>query len=131
MQRTTINPWPWSLQFGYNQAEVIESPSRTLLCAGQTSVDASGSPQHADDMAAQLTLTLDNLDAVLDQADMSFGDVVRLTIYTTDVDRLMPHYGLIAERLAAHNVAPPATLLGVTRLALPELMVEIEATASA
>jgi enamine deaminase RidA (YjgF/YER057c/UK114 family) len=54
---------------------------------------------------------------------------VRLTIYTTDVDGILPHYGILAGRLAAVSVMPAATLLGVTRLAFPELLVEIEATA--
>lgn len=60
---------------------------------------------------------------------MSLADVVRLTIYTTDVDALFPHYGILAERLARAGVMPPATLLGVARLTFPELLVEIDATA--
>jgi enamine deaminase RidA (YjgF/YER057c/UK114 family) len=129
MQRTAVNPWPWSLQYAYNQAEVIEGAKRMLVCAGQTATDAEGAPAHAGDMAAQLTLALENLDAVLAGGGMSLADVVRLTIYTTDVDALFPHYGILAERLASAGVTPPATLLGVTRLAFPDLLVEIDATA--
>jgi enamine deaminase RidA (YjgF/YER057c/UK114 family) len=129
MQRTAVNPWPWSLQYAYNQAELIEGAQRTLVCAGQTATDAAGAPAHAGDIAAQLTLALENLDAVLAGGGMSLTDVVRLTIYTTDVDALLPHYGILAERLAHAGVMPPATLLGVTRLAFPELLVEIDATA--
>ena len=65
MKRTPVNPWPWSLQFGYNQAEVIEGVGRQLICAGQTSVDADGTPQHIDDMRSQIALALENLEAVL------------------------------------------------------------------
>jgi enamine deaminase RidA (YjgF/YER057c/UK114 family) len=129
MQRTAVNPWPWSLQYAYNQAEVIEGAKRMLVCAGQTATNAEGAPAHAGDIAAQLTLALENLDAVLAGGGMSLTDVVRLTIYTTDVDALFPHYGILAERLASAGVAPPATLLGVTRLAFPDLLVEIDATA--
>lgn len=129
MQRTAVNPWPWSLQYAYNQAEVIEGAKRMLVCAGQTATDAEGAPAHAGDMAAQLTLALENLDAVLAGGGMSLADVVRLTIYTTDVDALFPYYGILAERLASAGVTPPATLLGVTRLAFPDLLVEIDATA--
>ena len=57
------------------------------------------------------------------------SNVVRLNIYTTDVDQFFNSYGEMAGRLAAAGVAPPGTLLGVTRLAFPDLMVEIEATA--
>ena len=129
MKRTAVNPWPWSLQYAYNQAEVIEGAKRMLVCAGQTATDAQGAPAHAGDIAAQLTLALENLDAVLAAGGMSLTDVVRLTIYTTDVDALLPHYGILAARLASAGVMPPATLLGITRLAFPDLLVEIDATA--
>jgi enamine deaminase RidA (YjgF/YER057c/UK114 family) len=62
---------------------------------------------------------------------MSLGDVVRLNVYTTDVDALFPHYGVLAARLGAAGVAPATTMLGVTRLAIPGQMVELEATAAA
>jgi hypothetical protein len=51
--------------------------------------------------------------------------------YTTDVDQLFQHYGVLASRLGAAGVAPTTTMLGVTRLAIPELMVELEGTAVA
>lgn len=82
-------------------------------------------------MAAQISLALDNLERVLEQAGMGLGDIVRLNIYTTDVDTLSEHYGVLAARMGAAEVAPPGTLLGVARLAYPDLMVEIEATAVA
>ena len=56
MERTAVNPWQWSVNFGFNQGELIEGASRTLFCTGQTSVDADGAPQHPGDMAAQLSL---------------------------------------------------------------------------
>ncbi|GAA3092088.1 RidA family protein [Nonomuraea salmonea] len=129
MERTAVNPWPWSLNLGYNQGEIVSGETRTLYCSGQTAMDADGKPQHADDMDAQLALSLDNLEAVLAEAGMSLADVVRLNVYTTDVDRLFEHYGVLAGRLGAAGVAPATTMLGVTRLALPGLLVELEATA--
>ena len=131
MERTAVNPWEWSLAMGYNQGEVVSGQTRTLFCAGQTSVDADGAPQHAGDMAAQVSLALDNLERVLEHAGMGLGDLVRLNIYTTDVDSLFQHYGVLSARTAAAPVAPPGTLLGVARLAYPELLVELEATAVA
>ena len=129
MNRTAINPWPWSLQHGYNQAEIIESPTRQLICAGQTSVDGDGNPQHAGDMRAQIDLALRNLEAVLEAANMNLSNVVRLQVFTTDVDEALKNFDLLGVRFAPHNVAPPMSLLGVTRLAVPPLMFEIEATA--
>ena len=63
MQRAPVNPWPWSLGFAFNQAELIEGHRRVLVCSGQTATDGDGQPQHPGDMAAQLTLALDNLEA--------------------------------------------------------------------
>jgi enamine deaminase RidA (YjgF/YER057c/UK114 family) len=130
MQRTSINPWPWSLQVGgYNQAEAVSGHTTHLYCAGQTAIDADGRAQFAGDLGAQLGLALDNLQAVLDGAGMTLANVVRLNIFTTDVDAFLAQLGVLHARL--QGAAPPGTLLGIARLAYPELMVEIEATAVA
>ena len=131
VERTAVNPWKWSAELGYNQAEIVAGHTRTLYCSGQTAMSDDGKPQHAGDMAAQLALSLDNLEAVLDEAGMSLADLVRLNVYTTDVDLLFQHYGVLASRLGAAGVAPTTTMLGVTRLAIPVLMVELEGTAVA
>ena len=130
MKRTAVNPWPWSLNFGYNQAELLAGAHRHLICAGQTSVDADGSPQHQGDMRNQIGLALDNLEAVLNAAGMGLANVVRLNAYTTDVDEAMRHFDILGSRFGRAGVAPPMTLLGVARLALPPLMFELEATAA-
>ncbi len=130
MKRIPINPWSWSLNVGYNQAEVLEGANRQLICAGQTAVDAEGNPQHPDDMRNQITLALDNLEAVLSAADMNLANITRFNIYTTDVDEAMKHFDLFGVRFGPIGASPPMTLLGVTRLAMPELMFEIEATAA-
>ena len=71
MERTTVNPWTWSVAFGFNQGELVEGAGKVLFCSGQTSVDADGGPQHPGDMAAQIALAVDNLEAVLAEAGMS------------------------------------------------------------
>jgi enamine deaminase RidA (YjgF/YER057c/UK114 family) len=131
MERTAVNPWTWSTELGYNQGELVTGHTRTLYCSGQTAMNGDGKPEHAGDMAAQLALSLDNLEAVLGGAGMSLANLVRLTVYTTDVDLLFPHYGVLAARLGAAGAAPATTMLGVSRLALPDLMVELEGTAVA
>ncbi len=129
VRRTAVNPVTWSLAMGFNQGEVVSGQSRTLYASGQTAMAADGTPQHDGDMAGQLSLALDNLEAVLEEAGMSVGDLVRLTVYTTDVDLLLEHYGMLASRLGATAAAPPTSMLGVTRLAVPGQMVELEGTA--
>jgi enamine deaminase RidA (YjgF/YER057c/UK114 family) len=131
MQRTAINPWDWSLPLGYNQAEIIEGATRQLVCAGQTAVDPVGRPQFPGDMRGQIGLALDNLQAVLSAAGMGLGDVVRLVVYTTDVDEALRHFDLLGRRFGEAGCAPPMTLLGGSRLAVPGLMFEIEASAAA
>ena len=129
MERTAVNPWAWSVELGYNQGEVVTGSTRTLYCAGQTATGGDGRPRHAGDMAAQVALSLDNLEAVLGGAGMALANLVRLGVYTTDVDLLLQHYGVLASRLGAAGVAPATTLLGVTRLAIPGQLVELEGTA--
>lgn len=131
MERTAVNPVTWSVEMGFNQGELVSGHARTLYCSGQTAMSADGKPQHDGDMAAQLALTLDNLEAVLAAAGMALPDLVRLNVYTTDVDLLFQHYGVLASRLGAARVAPATTMLGVTRLAIPGQLVELEGTAVA
>ncbi|WP_089924949.1 RidA family protein [Lentzea albida] len=131
MERTPVNPWAWSAELGYHQGEVVTGQTRTLYLAGQTSTNADGKPEHPGDMAAQVALSLDNLEAVLAKAGMTLANLVRLNVYTTDVDLLFQHYGVLAARLGAARVAPPTTMLGVDRLALADLLVELEGTAVA
>ena len=131
MGRTAVNPVAWSAALGFNQGEVVSGHTRTLFCSGQTATGSDGAPLHDGDMAGQLALSLDNLEAVLREAQMSLSDLVRLNVYSTDVDLLMQHYGVLAARLGAAGVAPTTTMLGVVRLAVPGQLVELEGTAVA
>lgn len=131
MKRTAVNPWDWSIKLGYNQAEIIDGVSRQVICAGQTAVDGDGNPQHPGDMRAQINLALDNMEAVLSAADMNLSNVIKLGFYATDVDEALKNFDLLGMRFGSHQVAPPMSLLGVTRLAIPGLLFEIEATAAA
>ena len=66
---------------------------------------------------------------MLAQAGFTLADVVRMTYYTTDIDAFFAGMQPIRKELADAGYHPAATLLGVTRLADPEMLVEIEATA--
>ena len=115
---------------GFVQAMELGPAKRTLLCSGQTSVDANGAPLHAGDMAAQLKQAVANLETVLQAGGFDLTDVVRLNYYTTDVDGFMQGAaGGGLARLAEAKCFPASTLLGVARLFHPDIMVEIEATA--
>jgi enamine deaminase RidA (YjgF/YER057c/UK114 family) len=129
VERRIINPWTWQDQRGFVQAHEVGGAGRTIFCAGQVSVDEEGRPVHPEDMRAQITQTMDNLETVLREAGVELSDVVRLNYYTTDLDRFFEAFDALATRLAESGCQPASTLLGVTRLAFPELLVEIEATA--
>lgn len=131
MERKPVNPVAWSLELGFNQGEVVSGETRTLYISGQTAMSREGRPEQEGDIAAQLALAVDNLEAVLTGAGMSLSNLVRLNVYTTDVDALFPHYGVLAGRIGAAGVAPTTTMLGVTRLAIPGQLVELEGTAVA
>lgn len=131
MQVRPVNPWTWQDNFGFVQANEVSGQQRTLVCSGQTSVDENGTPVHDGDMAAQINKALDNVETVLAGAGMTLANVVRLNIYTTDVDGFLASYGSVAERLAKGGCRQASTLLGVARLAFPPLMVELEAIAVA
>jgi enamine deaminase RidA (YjgF/YER057c/UK114 family) len=127
MERSSINPWSWSVGLGFDQAQLIEGHQRLLVCSGQDAVDGDGTPQHPGDMAAQLELALDNLEAVLAAADMTLANIVRLNAYTTDVGELLKHFPRLTDRFGNSRFA--TTLLGVTQLPAPQLLVLLEATA--
>ena len=129
MERPTINPWRRQAQFAYSQAVGVSGAERVLFCAGQRSVDADGRPLHPGDMRAQLNQALDNLQAILAAVGWSLSDVVRLNYYTTDVDQLYANWDVVETRVAQGASPPVGTLVGVSRLVLPDLLVEIEATA--
>ena len=129
MERKIINPWTWQDQFGFVQANQLSGAQRYLVCAGQTAVDADGNAEAAGDMAEQINKSFDNLETVLKQAGFSLSDVVRLNYYTTDVDAFFGAAEVAGQRMAESGCRPASTLLGVSRLAFPQLLIESEATA--
>ena len=130
MEKQTINPWTWQAAQGWSWGIDTRGSERVLYCSGQVATDASGCVLHAGDMAAQLRDAIDNLERVLDHAGYSLSDIVRIDYYATDVDAVMQNWSIIAERLLAADCRAGGVLLGVTRLAHPDLMIEIQAIAA-
>ena len=130
MERRIINPWPWSANFGFQQAVETINATRTLYCSGQTSANADGVLQAPGDMARQLVLSWENLETLLRESGYGAADVTRLTVYVTDVDQFMAAARPLTERMSAAGVETSMTLLGVPRLAFEGQVCEIEATAA-
>ncbi len=118
-----------SVQFGFSHA-VRQKGGDTLHLAGQVAWDKEGKLVGAGDLAAQTRQALANLREVLAAAGATPADIVRLRTYVVDhsPDKLGPVLGEIG---AFYAGAPPAanTFIGVQALALPDFLVEIEATA--
>jgi enamine deaminase RidA (YjgF/YER057c/UK114 family)/catechol 2,3-dioxygenase-like lactoylglutathione lyase family enzyme len=130
LERRIVNPWEWQSRVGFDQAHEVRGSERLLFCSGVVSVDAEGTPQHVGDMREQALLALDNLEAILREAGFGLADVVRLTTYVTDMGAYWEARPAIRERLDAAGCRHTSTLLGVSSLARPELLIEIEATAA-
>jgi enamine deaminase RidA (YjgF/YER057c/UK114 family) len=131
MNFKVVNPWSWQDSFHFSQAVEVPEGRRVVFLAGQTSVDPDGHPLHQGDMRAQLERAFENLELVLEQAGLTLANLVRLNYYVTDMAAYASARGVVAAKLGTLAVKPSGCLLGVTCLARPELMVEIEATAVA
>ena len=129
MERRIINPAKWQDALGFVQGHEVSGGQRTLYCAGQVSVDTEGKTLHAGDFRGQLNRVLDNIEAVLKAGGYSVADIVRVNIYTTDLEGFSANRDLLLQRFVAAGGRYASTLIGVGRLARPDLLIEIEATA--
>lgn len=129
MERKIINPSKWQDAFGFVQGHEVTGAQRVLYCAGQVSVDADGKTIHAGDFRGQLNRVIDNIEQVLKTSGYSVSDIVRVNIYTTDMEGFAANRSVLLERLVAAGGRYASTLIGVAKLARPDLLVEIEATA--
>ena len=127
MNKTPVNPWTWQDRRGFTQAWRVEAPAVILFVSGQVPLDGDGNLVAPGDFDGQARRTFENLGRVLDEAGGTFGDIVKVTVYLTDMARL-PDYGRIkAEYIRGRP--PASTAVGVTALAVPGLMIEVEAIA--
>ena len=119
----------WSESF--SQVVVVRAgATRTIYVSGQVSVDAGNNVVGQGDLGRQAQLALENLSKALTAAGATPADVVRLGIYVKDYKQ--DQAAVISTALRKTFVAgrmPTSTWLGVSSLALDELLIEIEATA--
>ena len=130
MERRNIDPFGgWDRYASVPAVEVI-NPTRMLMCSGMCAPNADGrSVLPASDIRGQIGAALDKVQVLLDAAGYTLADAVRMNIYTLDVEAVMANYDLIVDRLNSAGALIAGTMVGVTRLGLPDLMLEIEVTA--
>ncbi|MFE6847688.1 RidA family protein [Streptomyces sp. NPDC057686] len=132
MAITLVNPKGLPEVDAYRQVS-IASGSKLVFIAGQVAWRADGVTVGEGDLAAQVEQCYLNIGTALTEVGASFDDVAKLTLYVVDwtpdkMPLLMEGINRAAAKLGAAPV-PPASLLGVAALDVPEHLVEIEATA--
>jgi len=131
MTRDVINPDDMydAVRYGFSHA-VAHRGARTIECSGQVAWDDDGVLVGAGDLATQAAQVFRNLRKILAHAGATPSDVVRMRTYV--VNHTPDKLEVIGPAIAAFfgDALPSAnTLIGVQALALPEFLIEIEATA--
>jgi enamine deaminase RidA (YjgF/YER057c/UK114 family) len=129
---TPINPPELGTPPGYSQ--IVEVTARRMIfIAGQTALDADGHLIGKNDFAAQAGRVFENLAIALRASGCTAANLVKLTVFLTDMDNLA-RYREARNRFFA-SVTPPAapavTLVEVSKLYGPDFLIEIEAIAAA
>ena len=99
----------------------------TLYLSGVGPLNAAGELVGGDDVAAQCRQVLENMDLMLKAAGASFADVLKVTVYLTDVNDRHEINPVRQEFFG--DARPASTLIGINELAIPGMKIEIEAVA--
>lgn len=119
-----------SRQYGFSQAVVSERP-RLVFLSGQVAWDAAQRLGPAADLGTQLRRALENVETALRDAGGNRDDVVSLRIYLVgDAIRRGEDVGAALRAFFHPDRLPAATWIGVSALASPEFLVEVEAVAA-
>jgi len=130
MNRNIINPWSWQEALGFVHGNKVDNPESVFFLAGQTASDENGHCLFTGDMEKQIDQVLDNIGTILEQGGMDFSNVMRLNIFTIDMDLILKAHDHMVSSLKQRGCQHTGCLLGVTALASPGALVEMEVTAA-
>ena len=129
MKKQRVDPTSWQEKFGFAQGWRVDDPTSVLFLSGQVAVDDEGQIV-GDTFEEQTRQTFRNMGRVLEQAGMGFENLVQVGWYLTDISQIRACARVRDEFI--NTAAPPAsTAVGVPGLALPGLLVEVNAIAVA
>ena len=117
---TTGKPWEKTISHGLG----IITSGRLLYTSGVTARDPDGNLVGPNDMTAQLTQIFANLTDILNAAGADFSQVVKYTVYVTDIDACMAAQTAYRDYYIDN---PAATLVEISKLVMPEMVAEVEA----
>jgi enamine deaminase RidA (YjgF/YER057c/UK114 family) len=125
MTRTLISSGTiWEKKYGYSRAVLVGDQ---VVVAGTTAVDETGAVVGAGDPYAQAQFIYQKIERALRQVGSSLADVVRVRTFVVDISRWEEVARAQGEVFA--DIRPAATLVQVSALVRPELLVEIEVDA--
>jgi reactive intermediate/imine deaminase len=127
VDKQQVNPWTWQDAAGFSQAWRVDGAASIVFVSGQAPVSPEGGIVGADDFETQVRQVFGNLQTVLEEAGMGLDAVVKLTVFLTDMSRLREYTRIKGDFFPGEQ--PASTAVGVTALARPEMMVEVEAFA--
>jgi enamine deaminase RidA (YjgF/YER057c/UK114 family) len=129
LQLVHLNPANMHRNPAFSQGIIIPPGLRTLIIGGQNAVNEKGEVVGKGDIAAQTAQAVDNLIKVLEAAGGTLDNLVRVGLLLREDADLRAGFGAWMAR--AGNLANPPTVTAafVSRLATPDYLIEIEATA--
>ncbi len=110
----------------YSEAVVAEG-KRLLFISGMTARDKNGNVVGKGDMKAQTRQVMENIKAVLEKAGASFDQIVKVTVFITDMSKFKEIHEVRAQYFRKDY--PASTMVQVSGLVSPDLLIEIEAIA--
>ena len=127
MDKTQVNPWTWQDRAGFSQAWSVSGAEKVVYVSGQAAISAEGGLVGEGDFRAQAVQVFENLETVLREAGTGLDAVVKITVFLTDISNLV-EFGQIKSEFI-DGPQPASTAVEVKALALPGLMIEVEAIA--
>ena len=107
----------------------VEGPARLIYLSGQVAVDADYKIVSSD-IRKQAHTVYDNIEIALKAAGATLADVIKTTTYLTSADYIDPSREVRVERYKNLQAPPANTLLIVSRLAEPGMLIEVELVAA-